>query len=80
MSEAYNLFEDIKDEGLQARNRGVVLANIYEDSLVKGKTPPSGMKSLLGYFQAIPLKEGQRERAYAEFQVQMTERSFLKEA
>lgn len=80
MSEAYNLFEDIKDEGLRARNRGVVLANIYEDSLVGGKTPPSGMKALLSYFQSIPVEEEQRERAYAEFQQQMTERSFLKEA
>ncbi len=76
MSEAYNLFNDIEDEGLRARNRGVILANIYEDGVVDGKTPPSGMKNLLSYFKSIPY-EG-RERAYAEFQVQMTERKYFK--
>ena len=80
MTDIYNLFEKIKDEGLRARNRGVMLANIYEESMVNGKIPPSGMKNLLVYFQAIPLEGEQRERAYAEFQVQMHERKHLKEA
>jgi len=77
MTETYSLFNDIKDEGLRARNRGVMLANIYEETSVNGKIPPSGMKHLLNYFNSIPLEE--RERTYAEFQVQMTERKHLKE-
>lgn len=77
MTEAYDLFNNIKDRGLRARNRGVILANIYEDSMVKGKLPPSGMKHLLSYFQAVPDEE--KAEAYAEFQVQMTERKYLKE-
>ncbi|QDP53349.1 MAG: hypothetical protein Unbinned6805contig1000_11 [Prokaryotic dsDNA virus sp.] len=77
MTEAYSLFEEIEDEGLRARNRGVIMANIYEDTSMEGKTPPSGMKALVAYFMAVPKEE--RERAYAEFQVQMTERKYLKE-
>ena len=78
MNEAYSLFNEIKDEGLRARNRGVILANIYEDSMVNSKLPPSGMKTMLVYFKSIP--EEERGRAYAEFQVQMTQRKHLKEA
>ena len=74
----HSLFNDIEDEGLRARNRAVVLANMYEDLQVDNKVTPSGMGNLLSYFKGIPYEE--RSRAYAEFQVQMTERKFLKEA
>lgn len=79
MSEVYSIFEEIEDEGLRARNRGVVMANIYEDNQINGSNiSMSGTKAIVSYFQQIPkderlvareaFKNVLKERGYASLQ------------
>ena len=51
----YELFEDIEDVDLQARNRAVVLYNIYEDNKMSGSTAtPRGVADMVSYMKEIP--------------------------
>lgn len=74
-NEVYSVFEEVKDEVLRARNRGVVMANIYEDNLLNGdKVSLSGTKAIMSYFQRIPKDE--RLKARQAFADCMIERGF----
>lgn len=71
----FPLFEEIQDTALRARNRAVIMANIVEDNLTKGKrVTPNGAALLLGYFESIPQDE--RQTSYLIFEQQLKERGF----
>lgn len=68
----YSLFNDIKDSSLRDRNRGVVMANMMEANLVRGKVNVRGMHSMLKYMSLIPLAE--RSGAMENLKAQLKER------
>jgi hypothetical protein len=71
-------FDDIENELLRKRNRGVVMANIFEDNLVTGskdKISTIGTKLLLSYMSKIPLEE--RKSTFLSFKEQMQLRGFV---
>ncbi len=70
----YLLFHDIEDKDLQAHNRAVCLANIFEDNSRKGQSSSRGMDLLREYFELIP--EGDRALAYFHFQSIMGSRGY----
>jgi hypothetical protein len=55
----FELFEDIEDMGLRARNRAVVLTNLAVDHTHKitKKISLHGAAIMMGYFNAIPPEE-----------------------
>lgn len=62
----YDLFVDVEDVELQARNRAVVLWNIFESYCNGGKTaPPQAMVEMLGYLKQIP--EDERRNVVTKF-------------
>lgn len=78
MSEPLEMFNDIEDVELRARNRAIIMANIYEDNLTKGnKINALGAKLLLTYFSKIP--EQERVGTYDQLQSQLSIRGFSKE-
>lgn len=52
----FNLFTDVEDEELKARNRAAIMSNIFEDHAnADGETlTPLGFSHLVGYFSKIP--------------------------
>ena len=75
MSEVYSLFEDVKDEALRNRNRGVIMANIYEDNLLNGNNVSmTGVKQVVSYYNRIPKDE--RLEAMDAFRNCMRERGY----
>lgn len=73
----YNSFNDIEDAELRARNRGVILANIYQDNELENtrNTSQKGVAELFNYFQSIPPHE--RKLAYDYFKGIMLERGYI---
>lgn len=76
--DVYPMFEDIENDELRARNRGVIMANIYEDNAtVNGnKLTMEGTKAIVKYFTRIPLDE--RHMAREAFQNSLTERGIIR--
>ena len=74
----FDLFNDIGDGTLKARNRGVVMANISEDHTKNRKISPKGAGLVLGYFFAIPAEE--RKAAQDAFVINMNSRGFALES
>ena len=69
----FSLFNDIEDETLRDRNRGVTMANIVEmnyDNKAK-KITPKGASLVIGYFNQIALEQRK--------QVSLVFERFLKE-
>jgi hypothetical protein len=56
--EGYSLFKDVEDEALRARNRAMILWNIFESYSKKGRATPKGMALMVGYTNRVP--DGQR--------------------
>lgn len=50
----YDLFLDVEDQELKARNRAVVLWNMYESKTENGLTDPAGMADMMGYVRKLP--------------------------
>lgn len=50
----YELFTDVEDADLQARNRAVVLWNIFETNAKNGKASPKGVVDMIGYTKNVP--------------------------
>ena len=50
----YDLFNGIQDPELQARNRAVVLWNMFEQNSQKGKVTSRGFAEMLGYIKHVP--------------------------
>ena len=61
----YDLFTDVTDPDLQARNRAVVLWNIFESNSKNGKATPSGVIDMVSYTKMIP--EDERKAALQKF-------------
>jgi hypothetical protein len=55
----YSLFNDVEDKELQARNRGVVLANLTEGGMQGDKVKHGATSEIVGYFQEIPVEQRQ---------------------
>jgi hypothetical protein len=67
------LFNDIEDVKLRDRNRGVVMANFYEDNMDKSKRMnQKGFNMLAAYYRAIP--EDERPAAYNGMFVELCKR------
>lgn len=70
------MFNDIEDKTLQARNRGVVMANLVEDNLTATKKISTlGTKLLLTYFSEVANED--KALAYSHFEDQMKMRGFV---
>lgn len=72
----FSLFNDIEDETLRDRNRGVTMANIVEmnyDNKAK-KITPKGASLVIGYFNQIALE--QRKKVSLVFERFLKERGF----
>ncbi len=73
----YSLFNDIKDETLQERNRAVVMCNIYEDNphlSDKTTTSKKGALLIFGYMDKVP--EEKRAALITTFHAQMETRGY----
>ncbi len=53
----YDLFLDCEDQALQARNRAVVLWNIFESNSKDGRTNARGAADMVGYTREVPEAE-----------------------
>lgn len=68
-------FSNIEDPKLRARNRGVVMANIFQDYEGEGEViTKQGAAVLFSYFKSIPNTE--KALAYAEFKNAMKDRGY----
>jgi len=72
----YSLFNDIEDELLRYRNRGVVMANMCEQNMKKDRINMKGIGLVLGYFNAITKDE--RTKTMATFEMMMETRGYAK--
>lgn len=70
----FELFNDIEDRELRARNQACVLANISEDNSRNRLISPKGAALVLGYFQQI--FEGDRDIVKTKYKDQMNQRGF----
>ena len=70
----YELFTDTKDVHLRARNRAIVMANIFEDNAEGENVSGKGAALLFGYYKSIPAIE--KQLAFDAFKVNMTERGY----
>lgn len=71
----FELFNDVEDKELQARNRAVVMANISEDFKTKeGRISQAGALLIFGYFGSIPKEE--REPVTKKYAEEMNKRGF----
>lgn len=55
----YDLFIGLEDKKLQARNRAVVLWNIFEKYSHQGRASAKGVVEMVGYTKSIPEEERQ---------------------
>lgn len=70
----FALFNDIEDEALRVRNRGVVLANIAADNMTGSTINGKGAALVLGYFNQVP--EHERSKVKKAFVDNMLSRGF----
>lgn len=68
------LFTDIKDPDLRARNRAVTMANIFEDNSEGDNISAKGAALLFGYFKNVPAIE--KEMTFQAFRENMAERGY----
>ena len=54
MLENYETFNEIKDSVLRARNRAIVMANIFEDHSKGNDITTKGASLLFRYFESLP--------------------------
>lgn len=74
----YSLFNEVKDENLQARNRAMAMTNIMEDNLYDdGRVTQGGMQYSIEYYEQIP--EDARALLYANLQTELKSRGMLSE-
>lgn len=71
----YSLFNDVEDFELRSRNRGVVMANIFEEHLRDGVLSPVKAGLILEYFSRIPPTE--RSLAKDMFEAMLLERGLV---
>lgn len=76
MYKGYDLFNDIEDKALQARNRAVVMANMIEPHVKDGRLTERGTHLALGYFGSIP--EEDRKALYKAFEQQCKDRGYVR--
>lgn len=53
----YDLFVEVDDPQLQARNRAVCLYNIFEENANKGKITAGSVAQMVDYMKSIPTLE-----------------------
>jgi hypothetical protein len=70
----FELFNDVEDKQLQARNRGVVMANIACDHSKDQRINAKGVELICGYFTLI--NPDDRANAREEFAKEMVKRSW----
>jgi hypothetical protein len=70
--QGYSLFFDVEDTDLRARNRSIVMYNVYDDHSKNGVTSAKALPIMLGYLQKIPLEE--RADVVARFRLMTQER------
>lgn len=70
----YSLFVEIEDFALRARNRAVIMANIFEEhyNSALGKVSALGLKNILEYFKEVP--DLDKAQAFAAFNTILQER------
>lgn len=67
------LFNDVADPELRARNRGVIMANIFEQNLdpVAKKVSPRGLSLIVGYFNSLVMFDRRKAKeAFEEVLIQ----------
>jgi len=64
MEHNYDLFLEVEDLDLQARNRAVCLYNMFDSNSNNGKVNSRGVKEMLSYMKMIP--EGARSAVMAK--------------
>lgn len=70
----YDLFNDIEDHTIRNYNRGVTMANIFEDHPAEGGVSASGMAELINYFKQI--SDVEKGAVIECFRVTMESRGF----
>lgn len=74
--QGYPLFNNVVEAELRAYNRGVILANIAEDSFIAGRISKNGCAIMFGYFLSIP--KDQRAKALEFYEIETTNRKVPK--
>ena len=75
MIEKFEKFEDIKCPKLRARNRAIVMANIWEDHSDEKTLSKEGTGKLFGYFAEIPAID--QSLAFEAFKNDMESRGYV---
>lgn len=68
------LFTEVKDAQLRARNRAIVMANIFEDNAQGDNISTRGAAQLFGYYKRVP--EVEKAITFEAFKANMTERGY----
>ncbi len=74
MLENYETFNDTKDGVLRARNRAIVMANIFEDHSRGRDITTKGAALLFQYFEQLPKTD--IALTFEAFQINMRERGY----
>jgi len=76
VSKGLHTFNSIEDSELRNRNRGVTMANLFEDNIKKGSRSVSqrGAAMILGYFAGVP--EVDKKPTYQAYKQTMVQRGF----
>ena len=72
--QGYSLFNDVKDIELRNKNRGGVMANIFEDYGKGGSMSAQGSHTMMQYFTDIPPLD--RSRACSSFTDELNKRGY----
>lgn len=70
----YDMFNDVKDVALRARNRAIVMANIFEDNAEGNNINGRGASLLFKYYGGIPATE--KAVTFEAFKENMTLRGY----
>ena len=70
------MFNDVEDDAIRNNNRAAIMANVFEDNILRGKrtTSSSGAIQVLGYFAAVPKID--KRLVYERYKQIMCQRGF----
>jgi hypothetical protein len=74
MIEKYETFIDIDEPKLRAKNRAIVMANIFVDNSKENDITKEGAAKLFNYFDEVPHVD--RGLAFSAFQSEMEDRGY----
>ena len=70
----YDMFNDVKDVALKARNRAIVMANIFEDHAEGNNINGKGASLLFKYYAEVPNVE--KAVTFNAFKLDMERRGY----